>query len=110
MKRAFLVSIKGNITNGEVIDAYVYAKNKESLFFHLQTTILCNKQIEIFDVEENIHYTKEEFIFSVTLSILAITGYYSVELEKIDLTNTREDSQLQTKRLIKEFKRRTKIN
>ena len=30
MKRPFLVSIKGNITNGEVIDAYVYAKNKES--------------------------------------------------------------------------------
>ena len=70
MKRPFKITIQGCYNTGQIIDAHVYATNKEQLFFHLQSTIMCNRQLEIYDIEKDTHYSKEEFVFSVTKSIL----------------------------------------
>jgi alcohol dehydrogenase YqhD (iron-dependent ADH family) len=109
--RPFRITVYGESDMGShIVDVFVYAVNKERLFDQLKNTIMHNKIVEITDVEKDILYTKEEFLFCVTRSDLVVNGLEYAEMEELNLDHTISDCQIRTKKLLKEYKRRVKIN
>ena len=92
MKRAFHITIAGSKSAGApIVSSYVWATNCEQLFFHLQQTFLCNKNVEVYDVDKNKVYTKQEFVFSVCRKQLSTSAFFRSELDFIGFDDQKSE-------------------
>lgn len=84
-KRPFQVTINGSKETGAMISVCVWATNYEKLFYHLQATIMCNRNIEIFDVENNRVFAKRDFMELVARNELVSKAFFNAETDQIEL-------------------------